>query len=91
MKPSFGNCYQDIDANGGPDLSFYGIGTDAVERFDFQILLDPAKKQLHLPPIFIQLGDDQRGQVKLIDQKHEGFFLFRIEEYDAPEVGGEIF
>jgi hypothetical protein len=33
---------------------------DAVEGLDPQVLLDPFEEQLHLPALFVDLGDGQR-------------------------------
>jgi hypothetical protein len=43
------DCYQDIDADGDPDLRPHSVLGSAVEAFDAQVLLDPLEKQFHLP------------------------------------------
>ena len=37
------------------------------------MLLDPFEEKLHLPPLFVKLGDGDGGQKKIVGQKHQGF------------------
>jgi hypothetical protein len=49
MKSFLGDCNKQIDTDGDPDLSLYGIRGCPIKRLDTQVLLDPFEKQLHLP------------------------------------------
>ena len=46
--------YQDIDADGDPDLGFDGVLAGTVERLDAQMLLDPLEEKLDLRASGIQ-------------------------------------
>jgi len=50
-----GDKHVHIDSN--PNVGFHCILRSLIERFDFQVLLDPAKKQLDVPTTFVKLGD----------------------------------
>src|SRR5665811_1824436 len=65
------DCYQDIDANGDPDLRPHSILGSAVETFDAQVLLDPLEEQFHLPSAPVQGANGQRRQRKLVGQEHQ--------------------
>ena len=41
------DCYQDIDADGDPDLRPHSVLGGAVEALDAQVLLDPLEEQFH--------------------------------------------
>jgi len=53
------NGYQDIYADGNPDLGLYGILGCTEEGLDAQVLFDPFEKQLHSPPSFEQKGNSK--------------------------------
>jgi hypothetical protein len=71
------DCYQDIDADGDPDLRPHSVLGSAVETFDAQVLLDPLEEQLDLPSAPVQgangqcaaWGDDQSNAIRLA--RHE--------------------
>lgn len=65
----FDECQQQIDAHGNPDLSHHGIFAGAQKRFDLEVLLDPFKKQLHLPALFINGSNGLRGQLDVVGDK----------------------
>ena len=56
------NRYQDVNADGNPDLCLYGIFGCAEKRFDSQVLLDPFEKDFYSPATLVKPGDAQRGQ-----------------------------
>ena len=62
----FDECQQQIDAHGNPDLSHHGIFAGAQKRFDLEVLLDPFKKQLYLPALFINGSNGSRGQLEVV-------------------------
>lgn len=78
MEPLSDDGDQDVDRHSNPDLSCDGVFGGAVEGFDTQMLLDPAEEQLHLPAALIELGDGERGQEKIVGQKHQPFLARSI-------------
>jgi hypothetical protein len=58
-------------------------GRGAVEGEQAQVLFDPAKEQLDLPALPIELGDDAGRQLPLIGPESEMSAVFHVEEADA--------
>ena len=56
-------------AHGDPDLGQDGISRGAQEGFDFQMLFDPLKKQLHMPAGLINFSDGQSRQLKVVGKE----------------------
>lgn len=52
------------------------------------MLLDPSKEQLHLPTALIELGNGERGQEKIVGQKHQAFLARSIVVTDSPKALG---
>lgn len=50
-------------------LGHYGILAGAQKRFDLEVLLDPFKKQLHLPALLINGSNGLRGQFEMVGDK----------------------
>src|ERR1019366_10147338 len=80
------DCYQDIDADGDPDLRPHSVLGSVVEAFDAQVLLDPLEKQFHLPSATVQGANGQRRQRKLVGQEHQVLAGFGIAIADAAQV-----
>ena len=66
MESFLGDRDKKIYADGDPDLSLYGIGGRPIKRLDAQVLLDPFKKQLHLPTLLVDVGHCLGGNSKVI-------------------------
>ncbi len=79
---------QNVDRDGGPNLRLDSVLRSPVKSFDAQMLLDPAKEQLHLPTALIELGNRQRGEKKVVGQKHETLLSQRIEITYPPKSLG---
>lgn len=79
---------QDVDADGDPDLRLHSVRGGAVKRLDAQVLLDPFEEQFHLPTAFVQLGNRQGIENKVVGQEDETLAGVRIDVLDASEVGG---
>ena len=60
------NRYQDVNADGNPDLSLHGILGRAEKRLDTQVLLDPFEKDFDSPAALVKPGDGQSGQGKVV-------------------------
>ena len=58
-----------INSEGDPDLSAYGVGTVSVEVFDSQVLLNPAKEEFDLPAQLVELGNIYRRQGEMIGKE----------------------
>src|SRR5664280_3030266 len=84
------DCYQDIDADGDPDLRPHSILGSAVETFDAQVLLDPLEEQFHLPSAPVQGANGQRRQRKLVGQEHQVLAGLGIAIADAAQVAGVV-
>ncbi len=51
------NRYQNVNADGNPDLSLHCVLGGAEECFDTQVLLDPFEENFYLPAAFVKLHD----------------------------------
>ena len=69
IKPLLQDGNQQIKTDGNPDLGFDGIGGCPVKGLDSQMLLDPAKEKLHLPALFVNVGDSNGGNGEDIGQE----------------------
>lgn len=83
--------YQHVNADGDPDLGLYRVFGCPVKRFDAKILFDPFEEQFYLPTAFVELCDGQRREVEIVGQEDIAFFVFDIEETDAPKRIGIFF
>ena len=50
------------------------------------MLLDPAKKQLHLPPVPVKFGDGQCRQVGVVGQEDQGLVPLAVDELDVSQL-----
>ena len=60
------DCDQNVNADGYPDLSLYGIGTGAEERLDSQVLFDPFEKNFYPPAVLVKSSNCQGRQSKIV-------------------------
>ena len=81
----FEDRHQHINGNGDPNLRLDRILAGPEKRLDSQMLLDPFEKQLYLPATFVQLGDRQGRQDKVVGQKDQPLVGFGIEVGDTPQ------
>lgn len=54
--------------------------------FDRQVLLDPFEKGLDRPPVAVDLGNGQRGQIESIGQEHQELVGFGIAVRNATQA-----
>ena len=54
------------------------------------MLLDPLEEELHLPPLFVKLGDGKGGQQKVVGQKRQGLVGHRVVISHPTELVGII-
>ena len=57
----------------------------SVERFDSQVLLEPAEEEFHLPATPIQLGHGNGWDREVVGQKGKALARFRIDELDQAQ------
>ena len=60
------DCYQNVNADGNPDLSLYCVFARAKETLDSQVLLDPFEEDFYLPAALVKLSDRQSRQSKVV-------------------------
>ena len=72
------NRYQNVNADGNPDLSLHRVLGCAKKCFDSQVLLDPFEEKFYLPTALVKLNDRQGRQGKIVCEKHEAFLFFCI-------------
>ena len=65
------NGHQHIDANRNPNLRLHRVRRSPIKRLNSQMLLDPPKEQLDLPPTFVKMRNCQCWQVEVVGQEHE--------------------
>jgi hypothetical protein len=73
-----------------PNLRSDSIGIVAVEVFDPQVLLDPAKEEFDLSAHLVESGYIDGGQFEVIGQEDIEIAGFQIVETDAAHWPGEI-
>ncbi len=90
MKLIFDNGDQHVSGDGAPDLRFDCVLAVVDEAFDMQMLLDPLEEQLDLPAAFVQCGDRQCRQSRVVGQEHQRLAGFWVFEADASQLLGII-
>jgi len=90
MQPFFQNGDEQINGDGGPDLSAHRVGRRAVKGFDPQMLLDPFEEEFDLPAAPIELGDGQCRHGKVVGQEDQPLARFWITIADAAHGDGII-
>jgi len=90
MQALFQNGDEQINGDGGPDLSAHRVGRGAVEGFDAEMLLDPFEEEFDLPAAAIELGDGQRRHGEVVGQKDQRLARLGIAIADAAHGDGII-
>ena len=90
MQPFFQNGDEQINGDGGPDLSAHRVGRRAVKGFDAQMLFDPFEEEFDLPAAAIELGDGQRRDGEVVGQEDQHLARFWIAIADAAHGDGII-
>ena len=65
-EPFFHDGDEGISGHGGPDLGFDCVGGCSIEALDPQMLFDPFEEQFDFPTLMIDLGDDNRRDLKVV-------------------------
>ena len=60
------NRYQNVNADGNPDLSLHCVLGVAKKCFDSQVLLDPFEKDFYPPAALVKLSDYRSWQSKVV-------------------------
>lgn len=84
------NGDENINTDSDPDLGLHCVLGGSIKRLDSKVLFDPLGKEFHLPTAFVQLGNGQRVEHKIVRQEYESFGCFDIEIAD-PTKGIGIF
>ena len=90
MQTLFQNGDEQINGDGGPDLSANRVWRGAVKGFDAQMLLDPFEEEFDLPAAAIELGDGQRRDGEVIGQEDQALARCWIAIADAAQRAGII-
>ncbi len=77
---------QNVNADGNPNLSLHSIGRSPIEIANSQVLFDPLEEEFYLPAAFVELGDGNGRQGKMIGQENKMALLFDIEEVNASQT-----
>ena len=84
------NGDENINTDGDPDLGLHCVLGGSIKGLDSKVLFDPLEEEFHLPAAFVQLGNGQRVEHKIVCQEYESFGRFDIEIAD-PAKGIGIF
>ena len=90
MQTFFQNGDEQINGDGGPDLSADRVWRGAVKGFDAQMLLDPFEEEFDLPTALIEFGDGQRRHGEVVGQEDQPLARFWIAIADAAHRDGII-
>ena len=84
------NGDEHIRTDSDPDLDFHRVLGGSIKRLDSKVLFDPLEKEFYLPTAFVQLGNGQRVEHKVVRQEYESFGRLEIDIAD-PTKGIGIF
>ena len=73
MKLLLDDGDEHVGGDGAPDLCLHGVLAGAQESLDTQVLLDPFEEQLDLPATFVERGNRQGWQRRVVAQKTSVF------------------
>jgi len=90
LKFFLNNSYEHVGGDGAPDLRLDRVLAVTQKLLDAQVLLDPFEKQFHLPAAFVQSGNGQGRQGRVVGQEDQGLFGCRVLESNAPQVFGVV-
>jgi hypothetical protein len=79
-----------VSDQGGPDLDEHGILGGSVKGLDLQTLLDPAKEDLDLPALPVDVWDGLGRQPEMVSEKHVNFAGGRVLVNDAAQGLGAL-
>ena len=60
---AFGDRHEQVGAQRRPDLHAHTVRIGAEETEQSQVLFDPAKKQLDLPAVFVDISSEETKQL----------------------------
>lgn len=79
------DCNQHIHRQRDPDLGKDCVFGGTVERFDSQMLFEPAEEEFHLPAAAIQFGYSNGRNREIVGQEDKAPARFRIDELDQAQ------
>ena len=90
MKLLLDDGNEHVSGHGAPDLRLHGVLARTQEFLDPQMLLDPFEEQFHLPSAFVQGGNGQRWQARVVGQEHQRFTGLGVFEANATQLFGVV-
>lgn len=90
MKFFLNNGDEHVGGHGAPDLRLDRVLAVAQKLLDTQVLLDPFEEQLDLPAAFVQSGNGQRRQARVVGQEDQSLLGLGIFEPDTTQVFGVV-
>jgi hypothetical protein len=84
------NRHEGVNRYGHPNLGPHGILRSPIKRLDPQVLFDPAEEKFDFPAEFVELGDGQRGQKKIVGQKSEVPTVLSVVEANPTDCVGVV-
>jgi len=77
---------QHIHRQGDPDLGEDRVFGGSVERFDSQVLFEPAEEEFHLPAAAIEVGYRNGRDCEVVGQEDKEFVCFGIDKLDEAQL-----
>ena len=90
MELLFDDGNQHVGGHGAPDLRLHRVFARAQKTLDAQMLLDPFEEQLYLPAAFVQRGNGQRRQCRVVGQKYQRLARHGIFVSDTSQMFGIV-
>jgi len=78
LKFFLNNSYEHVGGHGAPDFRLDCVLAAPQKLLDAQVLLDRFEKQFHLPAAFVQSGNGQGRQGRVVGQEDQGLFVCRV-------------
>ena len=83
MQALFRDGDQHVGGYGDPYLRLHSVLAGAKEHLDAQMLLDPFEKQLYLPTLTIEVGNQLGLQAKVVGQKNHALARVVLDHHAA--------
>ena len=80
--------HEHVHGHSDPHLGLDRVLGGAEEALDAQMLLDPSKKQFHLPPTLVEGADGERGQGEVVGEEDQRLGGLGILEANAAQPLG---
>ena len=91
MEFFLNNGDEHVGGHGAPYLRLDRVLAVAQKLLDAQVLFDPFEEQFHLPAAFVQSGNGQGWQGRVVGQEDQSLFGCWVLEPDTAQVFGVVF